>query len=63
MKSLQERDSIRVAVQQGNVEEAIERVNDLNPEARTRGHPAPRTTWGGLYVAFWRARISLPARN
>lgn len=30
--SIQDRMNIRNAIQNGNVEEAIERVNDLNPE-------------------------------
>lgn len=38
LRSLEERDSIRVAVQQGNVDEAIERANDLNPEVRTHAY-------------------------
>ncbi|CAG8717223.1 5761_t:CDS:2, partial [Acaulospora colombiana] len=32
--SIQDRMNIRNAIQNGNVEEAIERVNDLNPEQR-----------------------------
>ena len=39
--AITDRMEIRRAVQSGNVEEAIERVNDLNPEARP-SRAAPR---------------------
>ena len=32
LESIQDRELILNAIQNGNVEEAIERVNDLNPE-------------------------------
>lgn len=32
LESIQDRMNIRNAIQAGNIEEAIERVNDLNPE-------------------------------
>ncbi len=35
LAAITDRMEIRKAVQSGNVEEAIERVNDLNPEVRT----------------------------
>ena len=42
LASIEDRTAIRKAVQNGNVEEAIERVNDLNPEVRARlGDPVP----------------------
>ena len=34
LESIADRTAIRKAVQSGNVEDAIERVNDLNPEVR-----------------------------
>ena len=39
-ESIQNRMTIRQAIQQGNIVEAIERVNDLNPEVGPR-IPAP----------------------
>ncbi len=41
LDAITDRMEIRRAVQSGNVEEAIERVNDLNPEAR---RPVPWST-------------------
>lgn len=40
LAAITDRMEIRKAVQSGNVEEAIERVNDLNPEAGTILDPA-----------------------
>ena len=40
LAAITDRMEIRKAVQSGNVEEAIERVNDLNPEARLISGPA-----------------------
>ena len=50
--AITDRMEIRRAVQSGNVEEAIERVNDLNPEARP-SRAAPRQPAEPLAVLFY----------
>jgi glucose-induced degradation protein 8 len=35
LETIQDRMVIRTAVQKGNIDEAIERVNELNPEVRS----------------------------
>ena len=48
LDSIESRMSIREAVQRGDVEEAIEKVNDLNPEV-TIYLPLPRVLFGSRY--------------
>eukprot|EP00959_Pyramimonas_sp_CCMP1952_P181467 3794361-Pyramimonas_sp.AAC.1 len=49
LESIADRTAIRKAVQSGNVEDAIERVNDLNPEVQRM--PPSR----GFQPSFWNA--------
>ena len=58
--AITDRMEIRRAVQSGNVEEAIERVNDLNPEARP-SCASPRLPAQPLAAAFCRGTHSTPA--
>lgn len=39
LESIQDRMIVRTAIQRGNIEEAIERVNDLNPEVTEKKYP------------------------
>lgn len=63
-ESIQSRMNVRNAIQQGNVQEAIERINDLNPEVSLslfcinhvslRLHNNAPLSAGLLYTAFFR---------
>lgn len=41
LESIQNRMIIRSAIQRGDVEDAIGRVNELDPEVSTQGHQSP----------------------
>lgn len=47
LSTIMDRMEIRKAVQAGQVEEAIDKVNDLNPEVRTHTQPHPCNPAGG----------------
>ena len=58
LESIESRMDIREALQRGDIEEAITRVNDLNPEVRSRSIQS-LTRVGGLELSMHPSQTSL----
>ncbi len=59
LAAITDRMEIRKAVQSGNVEEAIERVNDLNPEVAPPRWPAHALAASPMRAMQWVASVSV----